>query len=147
MVNHVINKWHSQKNRTVRIAHLLKSGGLCCGVLLCLTIPKLSWALVVSADRQSLPLNETLRLELRSNDSNGFDSINTQAISEHFTIVNRSSQSEYSMVNGRTESVQKLVLTLAPKAVGTFTIPPITQRKRSSAPITITISEPVAPPD
>ena len=147
MVNHVINKWHSQKNRTVRIAHLLKSGGLCCGVLLCLTIPKLSWALVVSADRQSLPLNETLRLELRSNDSNGFDSINTQAISEHFTIVNRSSQSEYSMVNGRTESVQKLVLTLAPKAVGTFTIPPITQRKRNSAPITITISEPVAPPD
>jgi hypothetical protein len=102
MVNHVINKWHSQKNQTLSIAHLIKSGGLCCLVLLCLCLPKLSWALVVSADRQSLPLNETLRLELRSNDSNGFDAINTQAISEHFTIVNRSSQSEYSMVNGRT---------------------------------------------
>ena len=147
MVNHVINKRLSQKNHTQALAHLLKSGGLCCFLLIGLCIPKSSWALVVSADRQSLPFNETLRLELRSNDSKGFDAINIQAISEHFTIVNRSSQSEYSMVNGRTESVQKLVLTLAPKAVGTFTIPPITQRKRSSAPITITIREPVAPPD
>ena len=147
MVKHVINKPHSQTNQTKRLIYLLKLGGLCCFLFIGLCLPKLSWALVVTADRQSLPFNETLRLELRSNDSAGFDTINIQAINEHFTIVNRSSQSEYSMVNGRTESVQKLVLTLAPKAVGTFTIPPITQRKRSSAPITITIREPVAPPD
>ncbi|NNC55908.1 MAG: protein BatD, partial [Pseudomonadales bacterium] len=103
-------------------------------------------ALQVTLDRTVVPLNETVRMELRSNYSQDLDQVDLSAVQRDFDIAGSSSQSEFSMVNGRTESVQKLTLTLVPTAVGEFQIPALQHKGRTSDPLSIKVVPAVAPP-
>lgn len=96
-------------------------------------------ALSVTVERQIIPMNETLRLTITDNSGEDPNDINLSAIEANFSIVNESSQSSFSMVNGRTESVRVRSLILAPRQLGSTLIPPLTLGKKTSKPIKITV--------
>lgn len=96
-------------------------------------------ALTVTAERQIIPINETLRLEIVDNSGAQLDKIDLSGIEANFTIVNQSSQTSFSMVNGRTESRKSLVLILAPQKLGSMLIPPLTLDQQKSKPIKIKV--------
>lgn len=96
-------------------------------------------ALTVTAERQIIPINETLRLEIVDNTGAQIDKIDLSGIEANFTIVNQSSQTSFSMVNGRTESRKSLVLMLAPQKLGSMLIPPLTLDQQKSKPIKIKV--------
>ncbi|MDB2410555.1 BatD family protein [Pseudomonadales bacterium] len=111
-------------------------------VILLFTLFSLSttvFALSVTVERQIIPMSETLRLTITDNSGEDPNDINLSAIEANFSIVNESSQSSFSMVNGRTESVRVRSLTLAPRQLGSTLIPPLTLGKKTSKPIKITV--------
>ena len=98
-----------------------------------------TFALSVTAERQVIPINETLRLTITDNDGDDPSDINLSGIEANFSIINESSQSSYSMINGRTESVRTRVLILAPRQLGSALIPPLTLNKKTSKAIKIKV--------
>ncbi len=96
-------------------------------------------ALSVTAERQIISINETLRLSITDNDGDDPSDIDLSGIEANFSIVNESSQSSYSMINGRTESVRTRVLMLAPRKLGSALIPPLTLNKKTSQAIKIKV--------
>lgn len=108
-------------------------------LLIFAAMPMASMALSVTAERQVLALNETLRLEIKDNSGDDLNKIDLSSIETHFNIINQSNQTSFSMINGRTESNQTLTLILAPKAIGSALISPLTLGKQSSKPIKIKV--------
>lgn len=108
-------------------------------LLIFAAMPITSMALSVTAERQVLALNETLRLEIKDNSGGDLNKIDLSSIETHFNIINQSNQTSFSMINGRTESNQTLTLILAPKAIGSALISPLTLGKQSSKPIKIKV--------
>lgn len=102
-------------------------------------------AFTVESDRTSIPLNETFTVTLSSKER-GLDKVDLGPISKNFDILSRSSQSEYSMVHGKTQSLQKIILTLSPRQKGVFTIPPLTHNRQNSNALSIEILDAVSPP-
>ena len=109
-------------------------------------LPNSSWALQLIAEREEIALNETLRLEIRDNTGGDLDALDLSSIEINFTILNRSSQTEIAMINGRTESNKTLVLMLAPRKVGSSLIPPLRLNGRSSKAIKIKVNKPLPVP-
>lgn len=113
--------------------------------VLFLTLVSFANALTVEVDRRQIPLNETFTLTLQSS-QRGLDKVDLSPVSQQFDILSQSSQSEYSMINGKTQSVQKLILKLAPREKGLFTIPALSQGKQSSQPVQLEVTEAITPP-
>jgi len=105
--------------------------------ILCLSANVL--ALTVTVERQIIPINETLRLTIVDNAGKDTSDIDISGIEANFSVVNESSQSSFSMINGRTESVRTRVLTLVPLQLGTALIPPLTLDKQTSKAIKIKV--------
>ena len=105
-----------------------------------------AWAITVTAERQIVPLNETLRINISSS-SGDLDNIDLAGIEEHFDIVGRSSQRSVSIVNGRTESVATLALTVMPRELGSFFIPALEHNKLRSKPVKVTVIKALPVPD
>ena len=105
--------------------------------ILCLSANVL--ALTVTVERQIIPINETLRLTIVDNAGEDPSDIDISGIEANFSVVNESSQSSFSMINGRTESVRTRVLTLVPLQLGTALIPPLTLDKQTSKAIKIKV--------
>ncbi len=103
------------------------------------SLPLVSHALSVEVDRQIIPINETIRLTILSNGSGDLSDIDLTPIEKYFEIGNRSSQRSFSMINGRTESIKKLTLTLSPKKLGSYWIPSLTFAKESSKALKIKV--------
>ncbi|MEZ7984975.1 MAG: BatD family protein [Pseudomonadales bacterium] len=105
--------------------------------ILCLSANVL--ALTVTVERQIIPINETLRLTIVDNAGEDPSDIDISDIEANFSVVNESSQSSFSMINGRTESVRTRVLILVPLKLGTALIPPLTLDKQTSKAIKIKV--------
>ena len=105
--------------------------------ILCLSANVL--ALTVTVERQIIPINETLRLTIVDNAGEDPSDIDISGIEANFSVVNESSQSSFSMINGRTESVRTRVLILVPLKLGTALIPPLTLDKQTSKAIKIKV--------
>ena len=96
-------------------------------------------ALTVTAERQIIPINETLRLTIVDNAGDDPSDIDISGIEANFSVVNESSQSSFTMINGRTESIRTRVLNLVPLRLGSALIPPLTLNKQTSKAIKITV--------
>ena len=96
-------------------------------------------ALTVTVERQIIPINETLRLTIVDNAGGDPSDIDISGIEANFSVVNESSQSSFSMINGRTESIRTRVLNLVPLQLGSALIPPLTLNKQISKAIKITV--------
>jgi len=91
-----------------------------------------------TVDRNIVEEGETFQLVIQSDDGEP----ETDVLQRDFTILGTSTSSKVSIINGSINSVKELILSLVPKAVGTFVIPPIRAGNEASAPIRIQVNKP-----
>ena len=84
-----------------------------------------SWAqtLVANADRTNIGLNETLNLVLEYDEQVDTRRLDLSALQQDFEILNSSTASQVSIVNGRRDVSTRWTLVLLPKSAGTAIVP------------------------
>lgn len=91
-----------------------------------------------TVDRNVVEEGETFQLNIQSDDGEP----EIDVLKRDFTILGTSTSSKVSIINGSINSVKELILSLVPKAVGTFVIPPIRVGNEATAPIRIQVNKP-----
>ena len=98
-----------------------------------------AYGFTVTVDRQVVPINETIRLEITSTNGDNPDAVNLAPLEEKFTVTKETSQNSISIFNGRTESIKKRVVIITPQEIGKASIPPLKLNKQRSQAIDITV--------
>ena len=98
-----------------------------------------AYGFTVTVDRQVVPINETIRLEITSTNGDNPDAVNLASLEEKFTVTKETSQNSISIFNGRTESIKKRVVIITPQEIGKASIPPLKLNKQRSQAIDITV--------
>ncbi len=93
-----------------------------------------------TVDRTTVSLEETLTLTLSADSMLFSGEPDIAALQEDFHILNRQQSSRTNIVNGDISSSRQWEYTLAPKREGQITIPAIPMGKKSTRPITVTVS-------
>ena len=93
-------------------------------------------------DRQSIGIDETVRLFIEADGAqNTISDINTSALERDFTILNRSSSSNFQLSNGSAKATKLWTLEIEAKQVGNFTIAPFTVGNEKSNPLTLKVTK------
>ncbi|MEJ8566955.1 BatD family protein [Elongatibacter sediminis] len=79
----------------------------------------------VTLDRDRIVEGETVTLVVQTNDPQQSLDPNLAELQEDFVVLDRRTETQMSIVNGRQSAVMKLLLTLEPKRAGSLTIPPL----------------------
>jgi len=77
-------------------------------------------------DRSRITEGETVTLTIMTDQARQSLEADFSELEENFAILDRRSETQLSIVNGRQTASVRLILTLEPKAVGTFLIPELT---------------------
>lgn len=92
-------------------------------------------------DRTELVEGETAMLVLQTNDPQQSLETDLSALESDFQIIDRRSETQMSIVNGRQAAVVRMLLTLEPRRDGQLVIPPLAFEGGSrTAPITVNVS-------
>ena len=98
-------------------------------------------------DRQEISINETVTLSVKADGArNTIADLDASALEKDFSILNRSSSSNFQLVNGTTHASKTWRFELEAKRTGTFKIPPFTVGKERSNPLTLKVTEEVPLP-
>lgn len=113
-------------------------------ILVLVVLSLVSWqgvraAVTARFDRDSIRLDETVRLQVQSDDVANAAEPDFTVLSEHFRILGQSSGQNISIVNGRQSATRTWTLELEPRSVGSFTIDPVTVGGEQSAPLRISV--------
>ena len=113
-------------------------------VISLLSVPSSVLAQSVKAyvDRNPVMADETLQLVVEAQGVSSGDAPNLKNLEKDFSLMGTSHSQQMSIINGRTSSVTRWVTRLAPKRVGSLTIPSIQVGSGSSLPLTLTVKEP-----
>ncbi len=97
------------------------------------------WAAEVSAqvDRNIVTQNETLELTLELSDQDGTPDL--APLEQDFTVLNNARSNRISIVNGRVDTRNEWVLTLAPKRAGELRIPALAVGDKHTDPIIVKV--------
>jgi hypothetical protein len=93
-------------------------------LLLAASMP-LEAAVQAELDRNRITEGETVTLTILTDDPRQNLDTDFSALDQNFQILDRRSETQLSIVNGRQTAVVRLLLTLEPKAEGEFVIPPL----------------------
>lgn len=120
---------------------------LFCITLLSLLLSFDLWAAVAVArvDRTTISINDSLTLSIRVNKRGGINNPDLSQLSRDFEILSRNQNSRLSIVNGKSEALSELRLTLFPKRVGKLNIPAIEVGGTKTQAIAITVTKAAAP--
>ncbi len=91
--------------------------------LLILTSAAMADNLVSRVDRASMGLNETLSLVLEYDERVGTENLDFSSLQQDFEILNNSTTSQVSIINGRQDVTTRWTLILLPKRSGQLVIP------------------------
>ncbi|MCK5783216.1 MAG: BatD family protein, partial [Desulfobacterales bacterium] len=93
-------------------------------------------------ERQVIGIDETVRVIIEADGArNTISSINTEALEKEFSILNRSSSSNFRIINGSAKASKVWTLVLEAKRTGTFTIPPFAVGKEKSNSLTLKVTD------
>ena len=117
------------------------------GLLLIILIPLTCRAEVKARlDRQVIGIDETVRLFIEADGArNTISDVDTSALEKDFSILSRSSSSNFQIVNGSAKASKIWTLEIEAKQVGNFTIPPFTVGGEKSNPLSLQVTD--AAPD
>jgi hypothetical protein len=118
---------------------LLKLRGLA-GLLLVLSLLWSSAALAeltATLDRNSIVRGETVTLVIQTNDPQQNLDPNLDALQEDFILLDRRSETQMSIVNGRQSAVMRLLITLEPKREGELQIPALQLGQEATQPLSV----------
>ena len=127
--------------KTLNLAHIsrfVRQATISC-LLMYLATVTTAHGFSVTVDRQVVPMNETIRLEITSLNGDSPDNIDLNVLEEAFTVIKESSRNSISIFNGKTESVKKRVVIITPREVGKVLIPELQLKKERSQAISITV--------
>lgn len=96
-------------------------------------------ALDASVDRQQVAMGDTLRLVIVATDDEDLNSIDLGPVQQDFDILQRSSSSSMSIVNGQRSQTRQLVLDITPRREGTLRIPPLSNGSASTRALTVSV--------
>ncbi|MCK5893961.1 MAG: protein BatD [Endozoicomonadaceae bacterium] len=92
-----------------------------------------------STDQSVITQNETIDLTLRVDSHSSSGQPDTTSLQQNFDILGNRRNSQFQIINGKTESWTDWVITLAPKRTGAITIPTFTYNGETSKPIYIDV--------
>tara|TARA_R110002049_G_scaffold154534_16_gene319081 strand:- start:860 stop:2587 length:1728 start_codon:yes stop_codon:yes gene_type:complete len=104
-------------------------------------------AVTASVDRNRVALGDTLRLTITATDDEDVDEGNLGALQQDFDIIQRSTSSNTSIINGSVSHTRKLIVDLAPRREGTLRIPPMTFGQSTTPAMTIAVVPPSDTPN
>lgn len=110
-----------------------------------LLLPALAQAATVTAtlDRSSVQLGDTVTLNLHVHGTSSFSGMpNLAPLETDFAVLGQSQSSNLSIVNGQRSAELVIGVVLAPKRVGTLTIPALTVAGAQTAPLSLTVTAP-----
>lgn len=113
------------------------------GIFLLCFAPLFSWAqtLVASADRTRIGVNETLNLQLEYDQQIDSRQLDSSGLQQDFEILNSSTASQVSIINGRQDVSTRWTFVLLPKRAGTAIIPSFQLDGNFSEAISIEVEE------
>jgi hypothetical protein len=111
---------------------------LCLGLMLLWTASAAA-ELSVSLDRNSIVRGETVTLVIQTNDPQQNLDPNLDALQEDFILLDRRSETQMSIVNGRQSAVMRLLITLEPKREGELLIPALQLGSESTQPLQVQV--------
>lgn len=95
-----------------------------------------------TVDRQRLALGDTLRLTISATeDDEEISGVDLSHLEADFELLQRSTQSNTRIVNGKRSHDRQLIVELAPRRVGTLTIPALRVGAGITRPVSITVSD------
>jgi len=87
----------------------------------------------------SISIDESVRLAVVATDLDG--ELDTAALEREFDVIGRSSSRDVQILNGVRRSTVTWVLEIAPRAVGVFTVPPVSVGGVESELLTLTVTD------
>jgi oxygen tolerance protein BatD len=111
-------------------------------VVLALTANTALAAVTASVDRNRVALGDTLRLTITATDDEEIDEARLGALQQDFDIIQRSTSSNTSIINGSFSHTRKLIVDLAPRREGTLQIPAMTFGQSSTPAMSIAVLPP-----
>ncbi len=99
------------------------------------------FAATAHVDRNSLAVNETFVLTITVESISLTGSPDLQSLEKDFKVLGTSQSTSMNIFNGNSSRKTEWVTTLAPKSLGTFTIPPISIGNEKTNPLTIIVSK------
>ncbi len=115
------------------------------GIVFLLLVLSLLWSsvalaeLTASLDRNSIVRGETVTLVIQTNDPQQNLDPNLDALQEDFILLDRRSETQMSIVNGRQSAVMRLLITLEPKREGELQIPALQLGQERTQPLTVNV--------
>ena len=99
---------------------------------------------VAETDREVIDENDILRLTLRIDEQIFIGEPDFAPLEQDFTIMSQQRASQFTLVNGQTESETSWTLTLQPKRRGTLQIPALAFKGQQTAPLRVRVTAPSA---
>ena len=107
-------------------------------LLLAASMP-LEAAVQAEIDRNRITQGETVTLTILTDDPRQNLDTDFSALDQDFQVLDRRSETQLSIVNGRQTAIVRLLLTLEPKAEGKLVIPPLTFGSESTRAISMQV--------
>jgi hypothetical protein len=113
-------------------------------LLLCLLMPLSALAASVQAslDRNDVNLGETVKLDLRIDDSTDANTPDLSVLDNDFEVLGSSTNSTLTVINGRSSAALIIEITLRPKHIGDLQIPSLVVAGSQTAPLTLRVGAP-----
>ncbi|MEQ9465109.1 MAG: BatD family protein [Haliea sp.] len=112
------------------------------GLLLWLWCAAAQAALEVAVDRQQIALGDSLRLVIAATGDEDLDGLELRKLLADFEILQRSTSSSTSIINGQTTRTRQLLLDLTPRREGTLEIPAFRAGAETTRPLVIEVGPP-----
>ena len=110
-------------------------------LLLCLLCPAPALAaLSASIDRERVSLGDSLRLTLTADGDEELSDADLRPLLQDFEILQRSTSSNISIVNGRRSQTKQLLVDIAPKRAGRLRIPALSAGTARSNPLEVLVA-------
>jgi len=131
-------KMQNLRSRSGRCKSLLVIQALAF-VLLMLGMGAAQAEITASLDRDRVVQGETITLVIQTNDPQQNLDPNLDALQNDFQLLDRRSETQMSIVNGRQSAVMRLLITLEPKREGELVIPALQLGQASTQPMKVTV--------
>lgn len=115
--------------------------GVICALTLVLSTEVASAAVTATLDRQTAALGDTLRLTISADGGEDLEQIDLSALDVDFEILQRSSSSKTSYVNGEFTSSREILLDIAPRREGSLFVPAFQVGQAATSSIPVAVSE------
>jgi len=113
--------------------------GTACVLVTLVTSAPVEAAVEAQLDRSRITEGETVTLTIMTDEARQSLDADFSALEKDFTILDRRSETQLSIVNGRQTAVVRLILTLEPRSAGAFLIPQLSFGNELTQPIGVQV--------